>query len=105
MKVTLPHNRSKADVKEAVDRSFDDLFKTATGLPLQLVPQQRAWDGNRMNFALLAKLGLLSAPIRGTIEITDSDITIDVDLGIFEKLLPAEKVRNVLSSRVRGLLK
>jgi hypothetical protein len=50
-------------------------------------------------------MGLLSTPIKGTIEVTDHDLTIDADLGILERMIPAKKAQEVLTDRVRGLLK
>ncbi len=48
-------------------------------------------------------MGLLSAPIKGTVEVTDRDLTIDADLGLLEKLLGGGMTRTV-EGRVRGLL-
>ena len=105
MKITISHNRSKEEVKQAVDRSFDDLFKSIAVLPVQLAQEQRIWQGDRLSFSMLAKMGALSTPIKGLIEVTDRDVSVDVDLGLLERLLPVERTREVLSNRVRGLLK
>ncbi|MBV8808507.1 MAG: hypothetical protein JO033_07520 [Acidobacteriaceae bacterium] len=55
-------------------------------------------------FSLSAKMGFVSTPIKGTIEVTDRDLTIDADLGLFERLIPATKAREAITNRVRGLL-
>jgi hypothetical protein len=57
-----------------------------------------------MTFSLVAKMGFLSNPIRGLVEVTDENITIDADLGLLARLMPQEKVRTVVETRVRGLL-
>jgi len=57
-----------------------------------------------MTFSLTAKMGMLRNPIRGTVEVTDQDVTIDADLGILGRLFPEEKFRTAVESRVRGLL-
>lgn len=105
VRITISHNRSKEELKQSVDRSFDDVFKSIGNLPVQLSQEHRAWDGDRMNFSLQARMGPISTPIKGRIDITDRDITIEVDLGLLERLVPAEKAREVLSHRVKGLLK
>jgi hypothetical protein len=104
MRVTVSHNRSKQEIVRAIDRSFDDLFQ-GVGLPVKVIPQQKSWQGSTLTFALTAKMGLLSSPIKGTVEVTDHDLTIDADLGILEHMIPAEKAQEVVASRVRGLLK
>lgn len=105
MRVTISHNRPPEELKQAVDRSLDDVFKGVLVLPVQLLQEQRVWNGNRLDFSLIAKMGLVSTPIKGTVEITDRDITIDVNLGILERLVPASKVREVFGDRIKGYLK
>jgi hypothetical protein len=105
MRVTIPHNKSKEEVVQTIDRSIDDLLKQAAGLPVKIADQQRNWQGSTMNFSLVAKMGLLSTPIKGTVDVTDHDVTIDVDLGILERMIPAEKAKEMIGSRVKGLLK
>jgi hypothetical protein len=90
---------------ETIDRSIDELFRPHGLLPFQLVVQHRSWQRSTLTFSLRAKMGLVSTPIKGTIEVSDSNITIDVDLGMLERLVPAEKARDLIGSRVRGLLK
>jgi hypothetical protein len=105
MRITISHNRSKAEVMESVDRSFDDMFPGVPGLPVRLAMKQRSWQGSLLSFSLTAKLGLLSTPISGTVEVTDHDVTVDADLGLFNRLVPEKTVREVIGNRIKGLLK
>ena len=57
-----------------------------------------------MNFSLTAKLGFLSTPIKGFVEVTDREVIIDADLGILERMIPQDKARDLLGAKVRGLL-
>ncbi len=104
MRVTVSHNRSKEEVIRAVDRSFDDLFSGLGIVPLQIVNEQRSWQGSTLTFSFTAKAGIVNAPIKGTVEVTDKDLTVDADLGFFEKLLPVKQARAAIEKRVRGLL-
>jgi len=104
MRVTVSHNRSTEEIIRSIDRSFDDLFQ-GIGLPVKVVPQQKSWQGSTLTFALTAKIGLLSTPIKGTVEVTDHDLTIDADLGFLERMIPPRKAQEVITSHVRGLLK
>lgn len=104
MRITVSHNRTKEQVMQSVDRSFDEILQ-GPGLPqAKIADQRRSWQGNVLTFSLTAKMGLFSTPIRGTVEVTDKDITIDADLGMLERLIPAAKAREVLSDRIKGLL-
>jgi Putative polyhydroxyalkanoic acid system protein (PHA_gran_rgn) len=104
MRVTVSHNRPKEEVISSIDRSFDSLFQS-TGLPVRVVPVQKSWQGSTLTFALTAKMGLLSTPIKGTVEVTDHDLTIDADLGILERMIPQQKAQELVTQQVRGLLK
>lgn len=105
MRITISHDRPKAEIIENVDRSFNELFKGAEGLPVRITVQQRTWQGSTLTFALTAKWGLLSTPIRGTVQVTDHDVTVDADLGLLNRLVPEKTVRDVIGTRIKGLLK
>src|ERR1700758_4782956 len=104
MRITVSHTKSKAEVMRSVDRSFDDLFRGIGIIPVQFVDEQRSWQGSTLTFSLSAKMGFVSTPMKGTIDVTDRDITIDADLGLLERLIPAAKTRASITNRVRGLL-
>jgi Putative polyhydroxyalkanoic acid system protein (PHA_gran_rgn) len=103
MRITVSHNKPKEEVIQTVDRSFTALFQ-APEVPVKLLTSDRTWKGSTMSFSLTAKLGFLSTPIKGTVEVTDREIIIDADLGVLERMMPADKARDLISSRVRGLL-
>ena len=105
MRITVSHNRSREEVIRTVDRSFDDLFQGIGAIPVRLVQEHKNWQGSILTFALTAKMGLISTPIKGTVEVTDHDLTIDADLGILERMIPAKKAQELVSQHVHGLLR
>jgi Putative polyhydroxyalkanoic acid system protein (PHA_gran_rgn) len=105
VRITISHNRSKQDVIQSVDRAFSEMFQGVAGVPIRLVVQQKNWQGSTLNFSLSARMGLISSPIAGTIEVTDSDLTIDADLGLLGRFIPTDTVREAIGSRIKGLLK
>ena len=103
MRITIAHKKPKQEVIDSIDRGFDDVFRM-DGLPVKLVLEQKNWQASTMTFALNAKIGFMSSPIKGTIEVSDRDVTIDADLGMFERFVSEDKVRGALSERFKGLL-
>jgi hypothetical protein len=103
MRITIAHNKPKQEVIDSIDRGFDDAFRME-GLPVKLVLEQKSWQGSTMTFALNAKVAFMSSPIKGTVDVTDRDVTVDVDLGMFERFVTEQKAREVLSTRFKGLL-
>ena len=105
MRITIAHNRSKAEIIDSIDRSFNEMFQGVPGIPVKLVVQEKSWQGSVLSFSLSARLGLLSTPIKGTVEVTDHDLTLDIDLGLLNRLVPEQTAREVIGSRIKGLLK
>ena len=105
MRISVSHNRTKEEVVQTVDRTFNDLFKEAGALPVKLTVEYRSWQGSTMTFALSAKMGIISTPIKGTVEVTDRDIIVDADLGILGKFVNEKSAQQLLGSRIKGLLK
>ncbi len=87
-----------------MDRAFDDVFKGLPIGPVQISDSHKSWNGSVLTFALTAKMSLLKNPIHGTVEVTDKELTIDADLGLLNKLIPENKARAEVESRVKRLL-
>src|SRR5947209_7473859 len=104
MRVTVSHNRQKEEIMRSVDRSFDDLFKGFGTVPIKIVNESRKWTGSRMDFSFNAKVGIVSTPIKGFIDMTDKDVTVDADLGWLERLFPVKQAQTALAGRLKGLL-
>ena len=103
MRITIAHNRSKAAMIASVDRSFDEMLQEKAGLPVRLVVKQKSWQGPILSFTLSAKMGLLSTPIKGTVEVTERDLIVDADLGILKNILPEKAVREVFANKLKEL--
>ncbi len=89
---------------KAIDRSFDDLFKGGGVMPIKMVNQHRKWTGSRLDFSFDAKAGLLSTPIKGYVDVTEKDVTVEADLGLLERLLPSKRASQLIAGNIRGLL-
>jgi hypothetical protein len=72
-------------------------------LSVRLVVKQKSWQGPILSFTLAAKMGLLSTPIKGTVEVTERDFIVDADLGILKNILPEKAVREVFTNRLKEL--
>jgi len=104
MRVTVSHNRRKEEVMQSVDDSFDDLFQGLGTVPIRIVNESRKWTGSRMDFSFDARVGVIGTPIKGFVDVTDKDVTVDADLGWLERLFAAKQTKAALEGRVKGLL-
>lgn len=105
MRITVSHNKGKEEAIRSVDRSFDDLFRWSSAIPVQIVNEQKTWTGSTLTFALRAKMGVVSTPVKGTILVTERDLTIEADFGLLEKLLSGPPGRQAIEGKIRGLLR
>ncbi len=105
MRVTVTHNKGLEGAKKLVDDSAAELFKGAPGTPVQIVDQEKRWDGNTMHYSFTGKMGFFSAPIKGWVQVTEKDVTIECELPeLVKKFMPEDKVRAGIETRVKGLL-
>ena len=104
MRITIAHSKGREQMIQMVDRAFDDVFKGVAQVPITITNQKKSWQGPLLTFSLVAKMGFISNPISGTVEVTDTEVTLDADVGMLGKLFPAEKIQTALQTRLRGLL-
>jgi hypothetical protein len=104
MRITISHSKGQQQMIQTVDRAFDDAFRASVPGPLTITDQQKTWQGSVMKFSLIARMGFIKNPIRGTVEVTERDVTIDADLGMLGNLIPARDVQSNLETRLRKLL-
>lgn len=105
MRVTIAHSRSKQEVKEALERSIDQVFTGFNLGAIQFIDQRKQWSGDTLAFSLTAKLGFLQTPIRGTALVAEHSITLEVDLGLLAKLIPEPVAGKQVEGRLKGLLR
>jgi len=104
MRVTVSHNKGRAEAIRRVNEGIDQLFQSAGTAGVEIRNLEQSWNGNTMNFSFTGKMGPFTAPIRGTVLVTDTELTIDVDLGIVGKLLSEDKIRRSIEGGAQKML-
>ena len=101
MHITIAHKKSVEQAMQVAERSIDEVFE---GLPpIQIVESRKRWTGHVMEFGFKAKLGFLTYPINGRVEVTNCQFAIDIELGWLAKCLPQGRTREI-ETRIRGLI-
>ena len=104
MHVTVSHKKTIAQAMKTADSIVNEVFSGLSQLPMQVVGSRKSWVGPVMEFGLIAKLAFLSYPVHGTLEVTDSQFILDLELGWIGKFLSEAKAKESIEKRVRGLL-
>jgi hypothetical protein len=103
MTVTVPHNTTVEEAIVIIDRSVTEIFDT--GGSVELVERLRRWEGPLMDFALTARVGFISLPIEGRVEIDESAVTVYCALPQLAKtFLGEEKIRAGVEDKIRRIL-
>jgi hypothetical protein len=104
VRIAVTHNRPKQQVIDSVERSFNDMFQQAGALPVKLTVDQRSWEGSVMTFQITARMGIMSTPIKGTVEVTDTELIVNADLGMLGRFVDDKTAEQMLGSKLKGLL-
>jgi len=106
VRITIPHNKDKQQLMRDVDAAFDRLIQTKLPGTIQISNFERNWSGSMARFHCTAQVGPFQSPIRGYVDVTDHDVTIDCDLPLLLTKIVSEKaIQSGVESTVRGLLK
>ena len=105
MRIIIPNKKSVEETRGIVERSTEDLFRSAAGGIVQISDIKKTWTGNTMAFSFRAAVAFISTPIDGTVAVTEKDVTIDVNVPeVLRHFIAEDKLKSGIESRVRGLL-
>jgi hypothetical protein len=105
MRIIIPHNKNVEDAKRIVERSTEDMFRSAAGGIIQISDVQKSWTGDTMKFVFKASVAFFSTPIEGTVTVTVADVTIDVAIPeSFRRFIAEDKLKSGIETRIRGVL-
>jgi hypothetical protein len=103
MTVTVPHNITVEEAIVMIDRSLTEIFDTPGSV--ELVERLRRWDGPQLDFALTARVGFISLPIEGQVQIDEEAVTVHCVLPqLARTFLGEEKIRAGVEDKVRRIL-
>ncbi len=105
MKVVVHHGKTQAEAIDIVDRSADHLFDYASGGSVELTDRKKDWNGPKMDFSLMARLGFIALPVAGVVFVDEVTITVECDLPpLVRTFVGEEKIQAGVEKKVRGML-
>ena len=105
MRVTVSHNKGRHAAALLVHEYSDQLLAGAASGPVEITDIQKQWDNYTMWFSLVGRMGVFSAPVRGFVDVTEKDVTVDIELpGMLKHFVPEDKARAQVEARIKGLL-
>lgn len=105
MRIRVTHGRNREEAIKSVDQSVEQLLAADLPSPLRLTLTRKNWTGSTMHFSMTASVGILRAPVTGTVEVTDTEVVIEAQLPRLLTALTSERaIQERVERRVRGLL-
>ncbi len=105
MTIVVPHHSTQQATMPKLDTAADQLLASGGMKNIQIVDQQKSWDGSVMSISFTGKVGFISVPLAGTIAVDDTNVTVECELpSMVKNFLGEEKVRSVVEEKIRGLV-
>lgn len=105
VRITIQHDRPKQEMKDSVEQSVGQLFSGFNLGVIEFTDQRKEWSGDTLKFSLTANLGFLRTPLVGWALVTDTAVTLDVDLGLLGKLIPEQIAKTQIAAQAKRLLR
>jgi len=104
MTVIVPHGKTKETALPIVDGSLEKIIEGIGGGTLEIGNLRKTWDGPRMDFSLVAKLGFITIPISGSALVDPANVTINLVLPqMVNTFMGPDKVRRSVEEKFRLL--
>jgi hypothetical protein len=105
MRVEVAHQLGKDAAMPVIDRCLDHILGGVGGSSIQIVDKQQSWTASQMRFSFTGRVGYISVPLAGTIDVNDANVIVDMDLPpIVKTFLGEEKIRRIVETNVREML-
>jgi hypothetical protein len=105
VRITIEHHRTREEAIAEVNKAMQRLETFTPPPPFSMQGFQRSWTGSELTFTVNVGFAGVKSPVEGEVWVTEKDLTIDCKLPAFlTSLVPEEKLRAGVESKVRGLL-
>ena len=106
MRVVVVHGSTQEATMPVMDQGLDRILGGAGSSSIQIVDQRKTWDGPVMTFSFTGRMGFIAVPLAGTIEVDDSNVTVDFELpSILKTFVGEHKVRSIVEQNVREMVR
>jgi len=101
MRVEIAHQLGKEGAMQVIDRCLDRLLG-GFGSNIQIVDQKTSWNGSNMEFSFTGKVGYISVPLAGTIDVNDANVIVDMELPpMVKSFIGEEKIHRIVETNIR----
>ena len=104
MRVHVSHFRDRQTVASILDQPLKVLFAEAVN-GLEIADERRVWTDFTMAFSFIGRVGFISVPVSGEMEVAQEAVIVTVELPPVVRMLVGEdKVRAGLQKEILALI-
>lgn len=105
MRVDVAHQLGKDAAVPVMDRCLDHLLSGIGGSSIEILDKKKTWNGSSMRFSFTGKVGYISVPLAGTIDVSDANVVVNMDLPpLVKTFIGEEKIHRIVETNVREML-
>jgi hypothetical protein len=105
MRVDVTHQLGKDAAIPVMDRCLDHLLTGIGGSNIEIVDKKKTWNGSSMQFSFTGRVGYISVPLTGTIDVGDANVVVNMELPpMVKSFIGEEKIHRLVETNVREML-
>ncbi|HVW11566.1 MAG TPA: hypothetical protein VHC90_23445 [Bryobacteraceae bacterium] len=105
MRVEVGHQLGKQGAIPVMDRCLDHILGGVGGSSIQILDKKQTWNDGQMQFSFTGRVGYISVPLAGTIDVSEANVIVNMDLPpVVKTFLGEEKIRRIVETNVREML-
>ena len=105
MRIEREHRVGQEEAKQRID-GFIDHWIARNDFPggIKIVNPARQWSGNRMDYSVTAKKGLLRTTLKGEVAVSEERVILDFHVpGVIAKLVGEDAIRSAVEQQLTEL--
>ncbi len=105
MRIIVRHTKGREEAARIVDDSIANLLQTDIPKPFRMAEMRKQWTGSTLQFQTAVTMGPLRMPIHGVVQVTDTEVIIDIELpSLLRRFIPEHKLQEAVEGRIRANL-
>ncbi len=98
------HGVDKQEAIRRIDGYLDELVQRQWPMGIKVKEADKKWTGDRLDFSVKGKKGLMGATLHGSIEVGENDALLKMDLpGVVTSLVGEDRIRGAIGRRFDAL--
>lgn len=106
MHIEQSHQLGKDEVRKRADQLTDNLINMPIPGGVSIGDISKQWNGDTMDFSFRASQGFFGANISGSVQVTDNNVALDVNVPpILSTFISEDKIKAMIQNKMAETLR